>query len=117
MDGERYFIDLAAAFVRGRRPQLASSEARARGRAIFIDKCALCHGINADGRGTRTHGLSSQPVNFRSAHWRARASAAQVYSVLEEGVRGTSMPAWPSLTDGQKWDLVSYVLSVSEDGR
>ena len=98
------------------RAQLASPEARVRGRAIFLDKCALCHGVDADGRGVRTQGLSGRPVNFRSAQWRARASAAGVYSVLQQGVRGTSMPAWPTLSEDQKWDVVAYVLSVAEDG-
>lgn len=97
--------------------RIESPEARARGRAIFVDKCALCHGVDADGRGVRTRGLSAPPVNFRSARWRERASAADVYVVLQEGKRGTSMPAWPGLSDSQKWDVVSYVIGVSEESR
>lgn len=94
------------------RARLASPEARARGREIFLAKCALCHGVDADGRGVRVHALSGRPVNFRSSHWRSRATPAGVYSVLRNGVRGTSMPAWPSLSESEKWDVVSYVLSV-----
>lgn len=96
--------------------RLASDEARARGRALFRDKCALCHGVRADGQGVRRHSLSGHPANFQNKDWRANASARQVYGVLSEGKQGTSMPAWPTLSDSEKWDLVAYVLSVSEDG-
>lgn len=95
---------------------LDSAEAQARGREIFVDKCALCHGIRADGRGVRRQGLSGSPANFQSAEWRAAATPKGVYRVLRDGERGTSMPAWPTLTAAQKWDVVSYVLSVSEEG-
>jgi len=95
---------------------LASDEARERGREIFRDRCALCHGIRADGNGVRKEGLSSRPVNFGSKNWRVGASPLSVYTVVSDGKRGTSMPAWPILTDQQKWEVVTYVLSVSEDG-
>jgi mono/diheme cytochrome c family protein len=26
------------------------------------------------------------------------------------------MPAWPTLSEEQKWDVIAYVLSVAEDG-
>lgn len=96
--------------------QLSSHEARARGKALFEAKCALCHGERADGNGVRSRGLSGKPANFGSSDWRSNASAIAVFEVLSEGARGTSMPAWPTLSDGEKWDLVAYVLSVAEDG-
>ncbi len=95
---------------------LASDEARGRGRAIFRDKCALCHGVRADGNGVRQEGLSARPVNFQSKEWRASATPRGVYAVVSEGKRGTSMPGWPTLTDQEKWEVVTYVLSVSGDG-
>ncbi len=96
--------------------QLSSDEARARGRALFREKCALCHGDRADGRGVRSKGLSGKPVNFASNDWRSSTSAIAVFEVLSEGKRGTSMPAWPTLSEAQKWDVITYVLSVAEDG-
>lgn len=96
--------------------QLSSDEARARGRTLFKEKCALCHGDRADGNGVRSKGLSGKPVNFGSSEWRSNTTAIRLFEVLSEGERGTSMPAWPTLSDGQKWDLVAYVLSIAEDG-
>ena len=96
--------------------RLSSDEARERGRTLFRKKCSLCHGERADGRGARHEGLSSKPVNFHSREWRQNATPRQVFKVLTEGKRGTSMPAWPTLSTEQKWDVIAYVLSVAEDG-
>jgi high-affinity iron transporter len=95
---------------------LASPEARARGRALFLQYCALCHGEAADGRGVRRAGLSSAPANFRNPEWRQAATPRQVFSTIRDGKPGTSMPAWASLDEAQSWDLTAYVLSVAESG-
>ena len=95
--------------------RLSSDDARARGRDLFIIKCALCHGARADGHGVRREGLSGKPVNFLNKAWRANTSPLAVFETVSEGKRGTSMPGWPTLSDEQKWDIVAYVLSVSED--
>lgn len=96
--------------------RLASDEVRERGRELFQVKCALCHGVRADGNGVRRKGLSGPPANFRSRDWRGRTSARQVFEIVSEGKRGTSMPAWPTLSDDEKWEVVAYVLGVAEDG-
>jgi mono/diheme cytochrome c family protein len=96
--------------------RLSSDDARSRGRDVFASKCALCHGALADGRGARREGLSGKPINFHNKEWRASTSPLAVFETLSEGKRGTSMPAWPTLSDEQKWDVVAYVLSVAEDG-
>ena len=96
--------------------RLFSDEARLRGRALFRKKCALCHGERADGNGVRREGLSGKPINFHNQEWRANTSPLDVFRILSEGKRGTSMPAWPTLSDEQKWDIIAYVLSVAEDG-
>ncbi len=96
--------------------RLASDDARGRGRVLFKKKCALCHGERADGNGARREGLSGKPINFHNKEWRANTTPLHLFEVLTEGKRGTSMPAWPTMSSEQKWDVVAYVLSVAEDG-
>ena len=96
--------------------RLSSDEARERGRLIFKQNCVLCHGERADGNGVRSKGLSGKAANFTSAEWRENVTPRFVFKILSEGERGTSMPAWPTLTEDQKWDVVAYVLSVAERG-
>jgi mono/diheme cytochrome c family protein len=94
--------------------RLASVEARARGRGLFLEHCALCHGERADGRGARRAGFDRPPADFTRPLWRETATPERVYSAIRRGVVGTAMPGWPILEDGEIWDLVAYVLSVSE---
>ena len=111
--------DLPAAYRRLEPPEarLRSAAARERGRILFAAHCALCHGERADGRGARRAGLSSSPRDFTDRDWARRASARRVYFVIREGVAGTAMPAWRSLSDPEAWDLVAFVLHVTEEGR
>jgi mono/diheme cytochrome c family protein len=93
--------------------RLTSPDALARGRALFLEHCALCHGERADGRGRRRN-LSVQPTDFTDATWRQRMTPRRVFLIVREGVRRTPMPAWKILSQSQTWDLVAYVLSVAQ---
>ena len=91
---------------------MRSAASRQRGRRLFVAYCALCHGEAANGHGARAEGLARSPADFTSQAWRGRTSARRAFFVIREGVRGTPMPGWKSLSDGEVWDLVAYVLSV-----
>ena len=92
---------------------LESSQARDRGRDLYLRHCALCHGVDGDGKGVRQN-LSSRPRSFLDPAWRERSSPRSVYHVIQEGLARTAMPAWKNLDEEQTWDLVAYLLSVSE---
>lgn len=94
--------------------RLLSSAARRRGRALFVEHCALCHGERADGRGQRREGFARPPRDFTDVAWRAATSPGRVFAAIREGVHGTAMPAWRVFDDDETWDLVAYVLAVSE---
>lgn len=91
---------------------LISPEAKARGRLLFLEYCAICHGERADGRGRRRN-LSVSAADFTDPRWRARVGPRRAYYVIREGIRQTPMPAWKTLSRDETWDLVAYVLSVS----
>jgi mono/diheme cytochrome c family protein len=94
--------------------RLASGEAQARGRALFVESCALCHGIHADGRGVRQH-FSTPPQDFTRPAWQRQATPRELFHILREGKAGTSMAAWKGAYDEeQSWDLVAYLLSLGE---
>jgi mono/diheme cytochrome c family protein len=97
--------------------RLRSADARARGRALFLEHCALCHGERADGHGVRREAFNSPPADFTDAGWQRRTSDRRAYFAIREGVSGTSMPSWRSLDEGEAWDLVAYLRSVAEPPR
>jgi mono/diheme cytochrome c family protein len=92
--------------------RLRSPEARTRGRALFVARCALCHGERGDGRGIRSSGFAKPPADFTDPTRKDRARPRRVFFVIREGLRGTPMPAWRSLGEDETWDLTAYVLSL-----
>jgi mono/diheme cytochrome c family protein len=92
--------------------RLRSPEALARGRALFAANCALCHGERGDGHGMRSAGFAKAPADFTDPFWRRSATPRHVFFVIREGIRGTPMPAWSSLSEEEAWDLVAYLLSL-----
>jgi mono/diheme cytochrome c family protein len=91
---------------------LASAEAVASGRTLFLEHCALCHGERGDGRGVRREGLRRSPRDFTNAAWRRSTSPRRVFYVIREGMPGTSMPSWRALSEQDAWDMTAYVLSL-----
>lgn len=98
-------------------PAFANAEARTRGRQLFLEHCALCHGERADGRGRRRSALSSRPVDFSDPSWTSRTTPRRTFEVIREGRPGTSMPAWKALDEQQTWQLVAYLHSLAQHGR
>jgi mono/diheme cytochrome c family protein len=92
--------------------QLTSVAARERGRALFQANCALCHGVRGDGHGQRRTGLDVPPRDFTDPDWRQHTSPRHVFFVIREGVAGTPMPAWKSLSERDAWDLTAFLLSI-----
>ena len=92
--------------------RLRAAEARESGRELFLATCALCHGERGDGHGRRSAGLAKAPADFTDPAWRRRATPRRVFFAIREGLHGTPMPAWTSLTEAETWDLVAYVLSL-----
>ena len=94
--------------------RLASVEAKTRGRQLFIEHCALCHGERGDGRGVRREGLTRPPRDFTSGTWRESTSPRHVFYAIREGLPATPMASWKALSEQDAWDMTSYVLSLGD---
>ena len=82
------------------------------GGALFRRYCALCHGLNADGKGVRREGLSADPRNFHDSVWREKTSPADIFRTMSDGLSQSSMPSFRALTEEQRWDIVAYLESL-----
>ena len=91
--------------------RLDSSDAQHRGRVLFLEHCALCHGERGDGHGVRREGLVRLRATSRNPAWRRSTSPRHVFFAIREGIAGTPMPAWTNLSEQDAWDLTAYVLS------
>jgi mono/diheme cytochrome c family protein len=85
------------------------------GRALFRRYCALCHGLNADGKGVRREGLSADPRNFHDPVWREKTSPADIFRTISDGLSQSSMPSFRALTEEERWDIVAYLESLGRE--
>ena len=87
--------------------------ARARGQALFLEHCALCHGANADGHGVRASGFEKPPADLHRAEYR---DAARVLHAVRDGVQGSPMAGWKqSLGELELRELSAYVVHLEEN--
>lgn len=93
-----------------------TGEILARGQALYARHCLHCHGPGGDGNGPTAKYLSPRPRDFRlgtikftSTGSPEKASRNDLRAILENGIPGTSMPAFRLLSDDDLNILVEYV--------
>jgi high-affinity iron transporter len=81
-------------------------------RALYAQHCASCHGATGDGQGPAAVGLEPPPTAFTDAARARERSLFGLYSTVTRGVAGTAMPAFPTLTDRERWSLAFHIGSL-----
>jgi len=78
-----------------------------RGRKVFSDHCAVCHGAVGDGMAVLSRAYGAKPGNLLSNEMRARPDG-YIYGVLMLGKN--AMPSYaPDLDESDRWAAVQYV--------
>jgi mono/diheme cytochrome c family protein len=97
-----------------------SAELRAQGELLYGQHCAICHGANGDGNGSRANELSPRPRNFTKGVYEFRSTPTgalptneDIWKVISSGLHGTAMVPWISLSEVQRWSLVAFVEGFS----
>lgn len=80
----------------------------ARGRALYAQNCASCHGLNGDGRGPDAGKLDPAPVAFRDIARARQRSLFALYQVIGQGLPGTAMRSFSELPPQDRWALAFY---------
>lgn len=79
-----------------------------RGKALYAQRCAVCHGESGQGDGVVAASLTPRPANFTQA----RFSTERLITVMREGVPGTTMPAQTDLSATDRGALIAFVQSL-----
>jgi len=80
----------------------------ARGATLYGQNCAACHGEAGDGRGSDAVKLDVPPIGFTDADRARQRSAFGLYQVITQGLDGTAMPSFESLSTDDRWALAFY---------
>jgi S1-C subfamily serine protease/mono/diheme cytochrome c family protein len=85
-----------------------------RGRALYAEHCAACHGSDGDGKGPSAEGMAPPPTSFRERRM-ARVAPRQIYGAVTFGIDGTAMPAYrDELTQDQIWDVAFFLMTLRD---
>jgi mono/diheme cytochrome c family protein len=88
-------------------------ELMARGKALFDQTCAPCHGTGGKGDGPAGKGLTPAPRNFTAnAGWKNGTRLEDVYRTLDEGLKGSSMASYNYLSKKDRMALAHVVQSL-----
>lgn len=78
-------------------------------KALFVQHCASCHGVDGRGDGPVAGALAPKATNFDQVG----PSMARALSVINDGIPGTSMPPWKDqLSLKERGMLAMYVASL-----
>ena len=88
-----------------RNPMESDPEAIAAGRKLFGQHCAACHGENAEGRAHKAPNLRKEEVQS--------AKPGAIFWLLTNGVVRHGMPVWSKLPEPQRWQITTYIKSLS----
>jgi mono/diheme cytochrome c family protein len=78
-----------------------------KGKEIFEQKCALCHGDKGDGKGPASAGLNPKPTNFRESHGGSMTDGEHFWKITTG--RGP-MPSYEKdLTVEERWHVINYI--------
>ena len=92
-------------------PVASSDEAIAEGREHFADHCAVCHANDGSGNTEMGQALYPKAPDMRLPATQS-LSDAELFYIIENGVRFTGMPGWSTGTkDGEtaSWHLVHFI--------
>jgi mono/diheme cytochrome c family protein len=79
------------------------------GQEVFLGSCAQCHGADARGDTSIGRNMSPPAMDLSSPHvqhW----SDAELFWIIQNGVRLTGMPSWKStISDNDTWKLARFI--------
>lgn len=84
----------------------------ARGKVLFAENCATCHGPEGQGDGVAGASLNPKPRNFtQPVGWVNGYRIEDIYKTLREGVKGSGMVSFNYLSRKDRMALVHVVQS------
>jgi mono/diheme cytochrome c family protein len=93
---------------------ISSPELVEKGRELYKNNCAACHGDNGRGDGPSASMLNPKPRNFYSRDgWKNGTKIVQMYKTLQEGIPGSSMASYDYLPLQDRFALIHFIRTFS----
>jgi mono/diheme cytochrome c family protein len=90
------------------------------GKPLYFRYCWGCHGFRGDGNGENAPYLNILPRNFVVATFKCRSTLTgtlptdqDLFNAIGRGFNNSNMPAWITLTDQNRADLIAFIKTLS----
>jgi mono/diheme cytochrome c family protein len=92
-------------------PIPTSAESTQRGKGLYVQYCAKCHGLSGNGQGPSAHGIQTFPRELWVWHNADPTSDSYLFWFITNG--RTDMPPWGViLSENERWDLINYIKTI-----
>ena len=85
----------------------------ARGRALYAENCASCHGGKGEGASGAFAQLDPPPITFADRERARDRSLFGLYQVISQGLEGTAMQSYAALPEEDRWALAFHAGSMA----
>lgn len=85
----------------------------ARGRALYAENCASCHGGKGEGGSGAFAQLDPPPIAFADRDRARDRSVFGLYQVISQGLEGTAMQSYAALPEEDRWALAFHAGSLA----
>lgn len=112
---------MEADLVEGARSQAPSSpEIVERGKAVYLQACAICHNENGNGDGPLAEALNPKPKNFTLGLFKFRSTSSaslptdfDLFRTITLGIQGTAMPGYSFLPSQDRFAVAQFLKTFS----
>lgn len=95
-------------------PIPADAGSVAKGKKMFMQGCAICHGDRGRGDGTAAIALEASPRDLADAEFMRSRTDGGLFKTLTEGMN--EMPSFEeAYTEEERWHIVNYVRTLSQN--
>ncbi len=97
-------------------PPKKTPELMGKGKKIFEQTCAPCHGSKGDGKGPAGAVLKPPPTNFQKPlkEWpNTKGNPEKIFGVISKGIPNSSMVAWTQYSEQERWALAYTVMEFA----
>lgn len=97
-------------------PPKKTPELMGKGKKIFEQICAPCHGSKGDGKGLAGAVLNPPPTDFQKPlkEWpNTKGNLEKIFEVISKGIPNSAMVAWAQYSEQERWGLAYTVMEFA----
>jgi mono/diheme cytochrome c family protein len=85
------------------------------GKRLYTTQCSTCHGPSGKGDGSMASAINPpKPSDLTDASWKHGATDGEIFAVIRDGAKGTSMRGYAArIKPDDTWNVVNYLRTLA----